>query len=327
MESLASVLATLRAWRAVYERWHPGRCGGGVPPWSAADEARLDRLTATDPDELAASASRLDAVVADLGEIGRAVGLVGAGGGLGPVAAGRCVELATAVRASVAEASGLAGELRSAAAALESLLTELTAQARRLGEGVDGGYRSLALAYRALEEADRAHGAYRVLEEADRAQDRADWAQDGAERAPAAAERSASVAGELPGRGQWAGLDELFDRHAGVFTALRAAMDAAEWTVDSPGCADPPGRSCHPGRWLSEGARPAAAELVVNQDYAERVWQVWQPLPAPPARSEVSPGDGPMLPGTEGSRTGTDTGVRIAQLAEPPPPAVKRPPR
>jgi hypothetical protein len=32
-----------------------------------------------------------------------------------------------------------------------------------------------------------------------------------------------------------------------------------------------------------------------------------------------------MLPGTEGSRTGTDTGIRIAQLPDPAAPAVRRP--
>jgi hypothetical protein len=315
MDALAPVLATVRDWRAVYERWwaHPGRRGGGeVPPWSAADEARLDRLTGTDPGELTASASRLDAVAADLGEIGRGVGLVGGGGGIGSAADGRCLELATAMRASVAEATGLAGELRSAAAALESLLAELTTQARWLGEGIDGGYRSLALAYRELDEADRA-------------QDGADRAPGGSDRALAETERSASAPGDVAGQERWAGgLDEFFDRHAGVLTALRTAMDAAERAGDSPGCADPPGRACHAGIWLSEDARPAG-EIAVNQDYAERVWQVWQALPARPVGSEISPGDGPMLPGTEGSRTGTDTGIRIAQLPDPAAPAVRRP--
>ena len=307
MDALPPALAELRAWRAVYERWwaHPGRRGGAVPPWSAADEARLAGLAGTDPDELTASAARLDAVAADLGEIGRAVGLVGAGSGVGSAAAGRCLELATAVRPSVAEATGLAGELRSTAAALESLLTELADQARRLAEDVDGGYRSLLLAHRVLDEADRA-----VEQGPDRA---FDWPN-----------RAGEGAGELAGSAGWPGLDELVDRHAGVLTALRTAMDAAERSVDSPGCADLPGRSHPPGMWLSEGAQPAA-EIVVNRDYTERVWQVWQPLPAGPAGPEVSPGDGPMLPGTEGSRTGTDTGVRIAHLAEPPIPTVKRP--
>jgi hypothetical protein len=315
MDALGPVLATVRDWRAVYERWwaHPGRRGGGVvPPWSAADEARLDRLTGTDPDELTASASRLDAVAGDLGEIGHRVGLVGGGGGIGSAAGGRCLELATAVRASVAEATGLAGELRSAAAALESLLAELTTQARWVGEGIDSGYRSLALAYL-------------MLDGADRVQDGADRASAEADRAPAAAERSASALGEVAGQERWAGLDELCDRHAGVLTALRTAMDAAERAGGSPGRTDPPGRSGHPGMWLSgEGAQPAA-EIAVNQDYAERVWQVWQALPARPVGSEISPGDGPMLPGTEGSRIGTDTGVRIAQLPDPPPAPVRRP--
>jgi len=299
LDAIAPVLAALRDWRGVYERWweHPGRRGGdavgpAVAPWSAADEVRLERLAGTDPGELAASAVRLDAVATDLGEIAWVVGTIGARGGIGTSAEGRCVELATLIKSRVAEVTGLAEDLRSAAAALESLLAELADQARRAWEGVDGGgYRFPALAHRDIEEADRAAGA----------------------------------PGDPGDQARWGGLDELVARHAAVLIALRASVATAANALGDPGC----GRagSCGPGVWVSEGPQ-ALDELVVDQDYAERLWQVWQPLPPATEVSEVPEvagvreaadvprGAGPLLPGTEGGRTGTDHGVRIAELPD-----------
>jgi len=304
IDAIAPVLAALRDWRGVYERWleHPGRRGGDASgpvaaPWSAADEARLERLAGTDPGELAASAARLDAVATDLGVIGWTVGTAGVRGGIGTAAEGRCVELATAITSRVAELTGLAEDLRSAAASVEALLAELAYQEPRVGEGVDGGaHRFPALAHRDVEEADRAPGAR---------DDPGDLAR-------------------------WAGLDELVARHAAVVIALRAAAAAAERALGDPGGGW--AGSCGPGIWVSEGPQPVD-ELVVDQDYEQRVGQVWQPLPAPGAAevpevaelprgagirevADVPRGAGPLLPGTEGGRSGTDLGVRIAQLPD-----------
>ena len=344
LDAVAPVLAALREWHPAYQRWWRQRClaADAEVPWSAADQARLERLALADPDGLVASAGRLDGVAARVADVGRAVRAIGARGGLGAAAAEQCAGWAAMAEARAGEASSLAGELRTAAAWLESTLDDVVGQLRRVGECLaDAGWgRAPSLGHR---DGDRYGGS------------------DGARTDVAGGDvvGGDSGSGGEGRRADWAQLDELVRGHGPALRALRTALVAADRDVPLPGggwCSDPPvgagsgsagvwvgdqplgggagsagvwtgdqpvGRGSSPAEvWASEGPAPAR-ELVVDRPYVDRVWQVWEPLaPAspPPSVTEVRPGVGPLLAGTEGSRTGTDTGVQIPRLSDGPPP-------
>jgi len=335
LDAVAPVLAALREWHPAYQRWWAQRCSAADTevPWSVADQARLERLAHADPDDLVASAGRLDGVAARMADVGRAVHAIGARGGLGAAAAEQCAGWAAVAEARAGEVSSLAGELRTAATWLESALDDVVGQLRRVGECLaDAGWgRVRSLGHR---DGDRPGGS------------------DGSHADVA----GGNVVGEDGGSGgDWrradgrhadrVELDELVRGHGPALRALRTALAAADWDVPLPGggwCSDPPAgagsgsagvwagdQPVGPGSsptevWASEGT-PPARELVVDRPYVDRVWQVWEPLaPADPlpgvaeVRPEVRPGVGPLLAGTEGSRTGTDTGVQIPRLSDAP---------
>ncbi|MDT7694824.1 MAG: hypothetical protein QOI75_4191, partial [Pseudonocardiales bacterium] len=116
---------------------------------------------------------------------------------------------------------------------------------------------------------------------------------------------------------RWGALDELVERHSAVLRTLRAALagDGHIGAIDS-WSSDPGGGPEHAvsGTWVSDGT-PLTREIVVDRAYRDQVRQVWQPLDSVPLPDA---GIGPLLAGTEGSRTETDTGVRIAQLPDRP---------
>jgi hypothetical protein len=310
-------LATLREWRSVYRRWwtHPGRADGDVvAPWTDADQARLDRLTAADPEQLDAAAARLageavtlEHLVAPILEAGAHAGAAMAADA-GVAVADRCADVASAVRAQAADLMALAHDLRRAAARLESWLVELVSLVRRAaGSGPGAAYPSLTSAHGDVDDADR--------------------------RAP----RDDGSAEPV----RWPALDELVDRHGAMIRLVRAAMDEA----DPPGtrdgwCGDRghgAGWPCVPGVWESGWPPPVpavgqtlpdhdrAGGIVVDRAEQDRVLAVWQPLPITPRfpgltdPSMIEPGVGPVLPGTEAGRVGTDTGIRISQLPDGPP--------
>ncbi|HEY4008494.1 MAG TPA: hypothetical protein VGM60_25370 [Pseudonocardia sp.] len=96
--------------------------------------------------------------------------------------------------------------------------------------------------------------------------------------------------------------------HGTMLRELRACLHAADRTcgaasADSawgwaPAEADRPWVGVRPDPVFAPGPAPAPDS-----------WAEWRPLPDIPA-------DAPMLPGTEGTRPETDTGVRIAQLPD-----------
>jgi hypothetical protein len=335
---IAPVLAALERWRPVYLRWwdHPCRRPGGDAagsgpaerPWSAGEQERFDRLAGTDPGALSAAADRFDAVAAELGEIGRAAGAVGAEAAVGPGAAASCTALAAAIGSEATEVTALADELRAASARLDAWLTELVRQVLRVGDGVRDG------------------GAYRSsLWPAQRDADEAD--------------AMASLVPRYPGRealepvalARWARLDELAGGHGAVLAVLRAGLAAADawdgglgtptgaglWVgTDAesgpgvgpspvlglgPGAGSGPDRPGGAAGWLSEGPAPVP-DVVVDREYRDRVLRDWQPL-----MPEVQSGTGPELAGVEGHRPGTDIGVRVAELPDAPPTRARPPAR
>jgi hypothetical protein len=277
---LAEVLAD---WAPAYQRWrrHPFRPADAVVPWSAADQARLDRLADADPGTMAASADRLTRVATALEEIGRAVVEIGERGGVGAVAARRCAELAAAIRDRAGEAGALAHDLRAAAARVEHLVAEVLAQLGQLVDTLGDVRPARHLGPRAGEA-----GVARLADDRD-----------------------------------WPALAELVGRHAQALAPVRAALagvDAAdEWCSAS-------GEQGDGGIWESGWSAPA--EAAVGRDAADEVWRVWQPLPDPGASvgpgmpGTVASGAGPLMPGMDGVRPGTDLGVRIAQLPDAPAP-------
>lgn len=324
---IAPVLAALERWRPVYLRWwdHPCRRPGGdaagpgpaARPWSAEEQERFDRLAGTDPGALAAAADRFDAVAAELGEIGRSAGAVGAEAAVGPGAAVSCTALAAAIGSEATEVTALAGELRAASARLDAWLTELVGQVLRVGDGVrDGGaYRSsLWLAQRDADEADAV-----------------------ASLVPGCPGRAALELAEPAALARWVRLDELAGGHGAVLAVLRAGLAAADGWDDGPGSPTGAGRwagtdaelgvDAGPGPdrpggtagWLSEGPAPVP-DVVVDREYRDRVNRDWQPL-VPEA------GTGPELAGVEGHRAGTDIGVRVAELPDAPPTRARPPAR
>jgi hypothetical protein len=346
---IAPVLAALERWRPVYLRWwdHPCRRFGCDPaadpchpwtadghwstparpgaavqrPWSAEEQDRLDRLAGADPGSLVASADRFDAVAAELVEIGRSAGAVGAEGAVGPGAAASCTTSAVAIESEAAEVTALAGELRAASARLDAWLTELVRQVLRLGDGVrDGGaYRSsLWLAQR---DADEADGVASLVT-----------------RYPG---REALELAEPAALARWTRLDELVGAHSAVLAALRAGLAAADgWAAGAGsatgaepapwagiGAGPGPGsdRTGGAGGWLGEGQAPVP-DVVVDREYRDRVSRDWQPL-LPEVARQIQPGTGPQLAGVEGHRVGTETGVRVAELPAAPPTRAHRPAR
>ncbi|MBO0875288.1 MAG: hypothetical protein J2P19_18045 [Pseudonocardia sp.] len=116
----------------------------------------------------------------------------------------------------------------------------------------------------------------------------------------------------VPRPDRWHSLDTFVERHGVVLAELRAYLAGAAdrlglgpraglgvWCDGDVGCLPTP----HP-------ASPPGPELPVPP---AGVWisEPWHPLRA-------SPDSGPLLPGTEGSRPGTETGVRVAQLPDRP---------
>ncbi|HEX4356723.1 MAG TPA: hypothetical protein VH141_04335 [Pseudonocardia sp.] len=344
---IAPVLAALERWRPVYLRWwdHPCRRLGGDAagsgsgpgsasaerPWSAGEQERFDRLASTDPGALSAAADRFDAVAAELGEIGRAAGAVGAEAAVGPGAAASCTALAAAIGSEATEVTALAGELRAASTRLDVWLTELVRQVLRVGDGVwDGGaYRSsLWPAQRDAEEADAV-----------------------ASLVPRYPGREALELAEPAALARWARLDELAGGHGAVLAVLRAGLAAADgwdgglgsptgaglWggtdAESGPGVGPSPvpglgsGAGSGPDRpggaagWLSEGPVPVP-DVVVDREYRDRVLRDWRPLVP-----EVQSGTGPELAGVEGHRPGTDIGVRVAELPDAPPIRARPPAR
>jgi hypothetical protein len=292
------VLTALETWRAVYQRWwnHPCRHGDAAErPWTDAERDRLARLAGVDPGDLLSAADRLDRVAADVGDLGRKVCMIASEAGVGLDAAARSGALGAAIESEVAELTGLATRLRSDSGRHESWLVDLVRQVFRTGDGVQagGGHRSVWLALREADEADESvsrpvgPGAF-----------------EGPER------------GEVA---RWRALDGLVDGHSAVLTVLRNALAAAGGRGGAVGGSceawgDGPDSLSAAAVWVSEGT-PPTREIVVDQAYRDQVGQVWQPLPAAPA---LVPGVGPLMPGTEGTRTETDTGVRIAQLPDRP---------
>jgi hypothetical protein len=275
---LAEVLAD---WVPIYQRWrqHPFRPPDAVLPWSAADQARLDRLADVDSGTMAASADRLARVATGLEEIGRAVAEVGERGGVGAAAARRCGELAAVIRDRAGEAGALAHDLRAAAARVEHLVAEVLAELGRLADTLGDARSARYLGLR-----DGEAGTARLADDRD-----------------------------------WSALTELVGRHAQALAPLRAVVtevDAGDaWCSASAG----PGESGDDGTWESGWPAPAAE---VGRDEADQVWRVWQPLPDPDASvaagRPITPGSGPLMPGTEGARPDTDLGVRIARLPDAP---------
>jgi hypothetical protein len=295
LHAIAPVLAALEMWRPVYQRWWAHPCRRGVAaehPWSIAEQDRCARLAGVEPGELASAADRLDREAADVDDLGRKVGML-AEAGIGPGASGRAAVLGAAIESEVAELTGLATQLRADSVRLESWLAEFVQQVLRAGDGAPAGgdHRSVWLAHRVADEADGS--------------------------AMCRAGRGAPEADETVEVVRWRVLDELVDRHSAVLGALRTALagDGHIGAIDS-WSGDPGGGPEHAvsGTWVSGGI-PLTREIVVDQAYRDQVRQVWQPLDSAPA---IATGTGPLLPGTEGSRTETDTGVRIAQLPDRP---------
>lgn len=295
LHAIAPVLAALEMWRPVYRRWWAHPCRRGVAaehPWSTAEQDRCARLVGVEPGELAIAADRLDREAADVDDLEREVGVL-AGAGIGPDASGRAAVLGAAIESEVAELTGLATQLRADSVRLESWLAELAQQVLRAGDGAPAGgdHRSVWLAHR---EADEADGSAMC---------------DAGLGAPPTEETVEVV--------RWGALDELVERHSAVLRALRAALagDAGIGAIDS-WSGDPGGGPEHAvsGTWVS-GGTPLVREVVIDRAYRDQVRQVWQPLDSAPLPDA---GTGPLLAGTEGSRTETDTGVRIAQLPDRP---------
>lgn len=355
--------AAERHWSAVQRPWaaeeaRPWAAEAAPPcpavqrPWAAEEQERLDRLARADPDSLAASADRFDAVAAELADIGRSAGGVGAEAAVGVGAAASCTAFAAAIESEATEVAALAGELRAASARLDAWLAELVRQVPRVGDGMrdGGGYRaSVWLAQRDADEADAV-----------------------AALAPRYPGRDPLELAEPAALARWARLDDLVREHGAVLAVLRAGLAASDGWEDNPGSAhgagsvhgggpgpwvgseaDPgPGRPGGVGGWVSEGPAPVP-DVVVDREYRDRVLRDWQPLrpepavvPAPAAPVEGSrevaaavadrpaqvptqlqPGIGPVLAGVEGHRVGTDTGVRVAEVPDAPAARAQRPAR
>jgi hypothetical protein len=295
LEAITPVIAALETWRPVYQRWwdHPRRCGAAAEqPWSGAEQNRFDRLAGIDPGELNTAADRLDRAAADVGGLGREVGGIAAEVGIGPGASWQAAALGAAIESEVAELTGLARQLRADSMRLESWLGEVVRQVLRAADGaqVGGGHRSVWLAHREADEADGSASSYPA-----------------GTGAPSVAEPGEAA--------RWAALDRLVDGQSAVVTALRTALAAADRCGGAAdGWRGGPDHVCCSDVWVGEGTEPVR-EIVVDQAYRDGVRQTWQPLPPLPV---PVPGVGPLLAGTEGTRTETDTGVRIAQLPDRP---------
>lgn len=114
------------------------------------------------------------------------------------------------------------------------------------------------------------------------------------------AELLGAVMRAVEGIGQMADRDSrLAQRQAEVLTELRDAVDDA--TRTSAGTDQ---------GWADDVAVP---EITVTPEYSAWVGTIWHA--ATPATRPLA---GPVLAGTDGSRPGTDTGVRVAQLPDLP---------
>lgn len=292
------VLDVLRLWASVYRRWwdHPCRQDGLLArPWSAADEELVARLDALDTDELMSMASELRRVAADLATAEAELATAASGGEMPSPVEYRCRAVATAVGGYRADAALLADSLYRAADGIEMLLEALVRRVLRVAAGLveANPYPSVGLAHQEIDAADRAR---RGTDDPHR----------------------------------WRSLDQLVERQGAVLTVLRAGLAEVVdqfgtvhrdvWCDGDNGC---------PVDWWAEVDRrtevdqPAKADQWAEVDWAEadqrsesRGEEQWRALPVNPVPRA---GNGPVLAGTEGSRPGTETGVRIAQLPDRPP--------
>lgn len=248
-----------------------------------ADEQRWAWLGGIVPERAEAVASELRWVSAELARHQEnLVGLAG-GGGLPEAAAQWCGSLARAMGIRAADTALLADATGRAASdagtLLDALVDRVSSVAAALAEA--SAYPSPGRAHLDIDVADR-------------------------------------PASGVPDLDRWRSLDTFLARHGAVLAELRGHLSEA---------ADRLGRGAGSGldTWCDgdTGCRPAPPSpaalppaLVPGTGIpAPRVdvWmsEPWQPLPA-------APDSGPLLPGTEGSRPGTDTGVRVAQLPDRP---------
>lgn len=281
------VLDQVRCWAPVYRRWwdHPCRPDhGGVEPWSVADEERWARLGAIDPERMAAVAGELRWVSAELATHQADLAELVAARGIPEAAARLCASLARAGDDRATDAALLAEAVdraaRDAGVLLDALASRVSSAAAAL---VDASpYPSPGLAHLDIDAADRL------------------------------------VRGVSHGPGRWRTLDTFVERHGAVLAELRAHLaEAADrlgsdlrdeldvWCDGDTGCAPAPPPALP--SWPSEPRWPSQPAPL------DDVWmsEPWQPL-------STSPDSGPLLPGTDGSRPGTETGVRVAQLPDRP---------
>ena len=240
-------LDAVRRWAPVHRRYadRAGLPGGrDVAPWTAQDQQRLERVCALDPVQLTDWTGLLDEVGADTRGVIEELRMLDAGhlGGGGGV--DRCAELCSAIEDRADELSRLTECLRSVAAQLETVLSEL---------------------------------AHRISRPA----------------------HSVAAPEPQPGELRWS--------HNTVLRELRACLDAAEQTCGAS--ADSAW-----GRAAVEADQPWAGVppdpvFVAGSARTPDTGAQWHPLPELPAEA-------PVLPGTEGTRPESDTGVRIAQLPD-----------
>jgi hypothetical protein len=293
LAAVGHVLELVRCWAPVYRRWwdHPCRWApGGVEPWSVADEERWAWLGGIVPERAAAVAGELRSVSAELATHRGSLAEVAAGGGLPEAAAQWCASLARAVGVRATDTALLADAVGRAAQdadmLLDALVDRVSSVAASLAEA--SAYPSPGRAHLDIDVADR-------------------------------------LPSSVPDPDRWRSLDTFVARHGAVLAELRAHLsDAADrlgrgarsglgaWCDGDTGCQPTP------PWWPPLGQPPSAAPLPpasvpgtgIPAPHVD-VWmsEPWQPLPA-------APDSGPLLPGTEGSRPGTDTGVRVAQLPD-----------
>lgn len=305
-------------------------------PWSAVDQARLDQLLAADRHSVAASAERLAGVSVWLADVGASAGELGACAGIGG-AADRCAELAATIADRADEAGSLARDLRAVGARLEHLVALVVAHLGRAAQVLAAGGWG--------EPMQPPRGDDQVADRADRSV--LDQLVDRHARALAplrAVLAEAETAGyAAAGTHAWrSGQEVSRDWCPGHEVPKTSGLepDEAGWCSepDGPGtvgtwCSgqqvsrtwrsvpDEPGS----GVWRSEPPPSGPAPVATAGD-ADRIWQLWRPLssagedapPATPPERAIAPGDGPVMPGTEGRRPGTDLGVRIAELPDAP---------
>lgn len=283
----APVLDVLRLWAPVYLRWwdHPcGQHGFSVRPWSAADEELVARLDALDTEQLLSMAGQLRRVTSDLASAEAELATAASGGEIPRPAEHRCAAVARAVGGHGAHAALLADRLYRVADSIEVLLEVLVSRALRAAAGLveASPYPSVGLAHQEIDAADRAP---RGTDDLNR----------------------------------WRSLDQLVERQGVVLTVLRTGLvEVADqfgidrrdvWCDGHTGCSVDQWAAA--GQWAEVDQRAGVDQWVEADPRAD--WGGWRALPVDPF---PRPSSGPVLAGTEGSRPGTETGVRIAQLPD-----------